>query len=197
MHHARTQESSQKILWRKGQLTQSYYPLTAHSRAVRPKTNTINIVIVTVSLLSRSPHHFGRRLLTARVFGSTLTGSKQQRPLRPCCRSRHLYPIMGKKHASPNVKAIVGSASHLQERLPRLLTVDEIIAECAVFTAEQRSLAWSPEPPFESAGATDCRLGGSCGLDFNRETARARWIEARHRWNREQKKLQDTPPFPG
>jgi hypothetical protein len=36
-------------------------------------------------------------------------------------------------------------------------------------------------------------MGGSCGLDFNRETAHARWIQARHRWNREQKKLQDTP----
>ncbi len=79
----------------------------------------------------------------------------------------------------------------------RLLTVDEIVAELARFTDEQRSLAWSPEPPFESAGASDCRVGGSCGLEFNRETARARWIQARHRWNREQKKLHDTSPSRG
>ena len=87
---------------------------------------------------------------------------------------------MGNKPASPN------------DRTPEqgLLTVDEIIAGLALFTVEQRSLAWSPEPPFESAGASDCRVGGSCGLDFNRETARARWIQARHRWNREQRKLQ-------
>jgi hypothetical protein len=102
---------------------------------------------------------------------------------------------MGKKHASPNGKVRVGSASQLQGLPARLLTVDQIIAACAIFTADQRSLAWSPEPPFESAGASDCRMGGSCGLDFNRETARARWIEARHRWNSEQKKLQDTPFF--
>ena len=48
----------------------------------------------------------------------------------------------------------------------------------------------SPEPPFESTGAGDCRVGGNCGLDFNRETLRARWVQARHRWKREQKRLQ-------
>ena len=69
-------------------------------------------------------------------------------------------------------------------------TVDQIIRQLSPFTAEQRSLAWSPEPPFESAGAHDCRIGGNCGLDFNRGTARARWIQARHRWNREQRTLQ-------
>jgi hypothetical protein len=74
------------------------------------------------------------------------------------------------------------------EKKPALTarTVDEIIAALAVFTVEQRSLAWSPEPPFESEGPSNCRLGGNCGLDFNRETRRARWIQARHRWNREQ-----------
>jgi hypothetical protein len=60
-----------------------------------------------------------------------------------------------------------------------------------LFTDEQRSLAWSPQPPFESNGAGDCRVGGNCGLDFNRETARARWAQARHRWNREQKRLHE------
>jgi hypothetical protein len=91
---------------------------------------------------------------------------------------------MEKKHASPNLKT------------PRegLLTVDEIIAGLALLTDEQRSLAWSPEPPYESSGASDCRVGGSCGLEFNWETARARWIQARYRWNREQKKLRDTSP---
>jgi hypothetical protein len=38
-----------------------------------------------------------------------------------------------------------------------LLTVDEIIQLLARFTPEQRSLAWSPQPPFESMGASDCR----------------------------------------
>jgi hypothetical protein len=63
-------------------------------------------------------------------------------------------------------------------------TVDEIIAALAIFTPEQQSLAWCPEPPFVSLGAHDCRWGGSCGLDLNRETPRARWIQARHRWRR-------------
>jgi hypothetical protein len=69
-------------------------------------------------------------------------------------------------------------------------TVDEVIEALSHFTAHQRSLAWSPEPPFESAGAYDCRIGGNCGLDFSRGTARARWIQARHRWNSEQRRLQ-------
>ncbi len=69
-----------------------------------------------------------------------------------------------------------------------LLTVDEVIEILARFTPEQRSLAWSPAPPFQSAGACDCRIGGSCGLDFNHETPRGRWIQARHRWKQEQRK---------
>jgi hypothetical protein len=69
-------------------------------------------------------------------------------------------------------------------------TVEEIILQQSRFTPEQRSLAWSPEPPFQSTGAGDCRLGGNCGLDFNRESARARWMQARHRWNLEQRRLQ-------
>ncbi len=93
---------------------------------------------------------------------------------------------MEKEPASPNQKT-PGEG---------LLTVDEIIASLAIFTDEQRSLAWSPQPPFESAGASDCRVGGSCGLEFNWETARARWIQARHRWNREQKKLHDQQLLP-
>jgi hypothetical protein len=66
-------------------------------------------------------------------------------------------------------------------------TVDEIIRQLAQFTVAQRSLAWSPQPPFAGTGASDCRLGGNCGLDFNHQTARARWRQARHRWNREQR----------
>jgi hypothetical protein len=68
-----------------------------------------------------------------------------------------------------------------------LLTVDQIIQQLSRFTAEQRSLAWSPQPPFESTGAGDCRMGGNCGLDFNHSTARARWTQARHRFMREQR----------
>jgi hypothetical protein len=108
---------------------------------------------------------------------------------------------MEKKHASPKQEA-TGDSPSPEKALPApLLTprpdVDEIIASLVFFTVEQRSLAWSPEPPFESTGASDCRAGGNCGLDFNRETARARWIQARHRWNREQKKLRDGSSPPG
>jgi hypothetical protein len=73
-------------------------------------------------------------------------------------------------------------------------TVDEIIQELSHFTTEQRSLAWSPQPPCEATGPADCRFGGNCGLNFNRETARARWIQARHRWIREQQSL-SLPPL--
>jgi hypothetical protein len=104
---------------------------------------------------------------------------------------------MEKRHASPNGKVAPRSPSEVQALPARLFTVDEIIAQLDVFTVGQRSLAWSPEPPFASLGAHDCRMGGSCGLDFNRETAHARWMQARHRWSREQKKLQETPPSRG
>jgi hypothetical protein len=52
--------------------------------------------------------------------------------------------------------------------VPAMRTVDQIICEQALFADEQRSLAFCPMPPFETAGASDCRMGGSCGLDFNR-----------------------------
>jgi len=71
-----------------------------------------------------------------------------------------------------------------------ILTVDEIIHLLAQFTPEQRSLAWSPQPPFQSMGASDCRIGGNGGLDFNHETARARWVQARYRYQREQQSSQ-------
>jgi hypothetical protein len=93
---------------------------------------------------------------------------------------------MAHNHATPDHESAAGSSAPAE----RLLTVDEIILELSFFTPEQRSLAWSPEPPFASAGPHDCRMGGNCGLDFNRETAHARWLQSRHRWNREQKKLQ-------
>jgi hypothetical protein len=70
--------------------------------------------------------------------------------------------------------------------------VDRILAELAAFTDEQRSLAWSPQPPYAPTGPHDCRSGGppsarhgACGVDFNLETARARWLQARFRWSRE------------
>jgi hypothetical protein len=68
-----------------------------------------------------------------------------------------------------------------------LFTVAQIIRQLSHFTVEQRSLAWSPQPPFQSTGAGDCRMGGNCGLDFNHGTARARWTQARHRYLREQR----------
>jgi hypothetical protein len=104
---------------------------------------------------------------------------------------------MEKRDAPSNGKVTSSSPSEVQALPARLFTVDEIIAQLGVFTVEQRSLAWSPEPPFASLGAHDCRMGGSCGLDFNRETAHARWMQARHRWSREQKKLQEISPSRG
>ena len=101
---------------------------------------------------------------------------------------------MENNHASPNDKVPVKPSLREQGLHTPPRTVDEIIAALAFFTVEQRSLAWSPQPPFESAGAHDCRIGGSCGLDFNRETALQRWIQARHRWNRERQSLQDFSP---
>jgi hypothetical protein len=83
--------------------------------------------------------------------------------------------------------------NHADTRANSFFTVEEIILQQSLFTAEQRSLAWSPEPPFQSTGAGDCRPGGNCGLDFNRESARARWMQARHRWNLEQRRLQRRP----
>ena len=71
-------------------------------------------------------------------------------------------------------------------------TVDEIIAEMRIFTLEQRSLAWMPEPANdERSGASDCRPGGSCGIDLDAaySTQHGRWRRARFRWNREQKKM--------
>jgi hypothetical protein len=69
-------------------------------------------------------------------------------------------------------------------------TVDQVQRSLDVFTDEQRSLAWSPEPPSEPVGPSDCRPGGSCGLNLNPDTARSRWRRARFRWNREQKGIE-------
>jgi hypothetical protein len=63
----------------KGQLTQSYSPPgMVCQRPFTAKTNTMNTFIVTLSLPSRSPHHYRVRLLTARALGRNLTGSKQR-----------------------------------------------------------------------------------------------------------------------
>jgi hypothetical protein len=85
---------------------------------------------------------------------------------------------------------------HILDELDRLRdkrTVDAIIADLAIFTDEQRSLAWSPEPPRESTGAADCRPGGSCGLDFNTETPHAQWVRARRRMKRELRRNHENP----
>lgn len=73
---------------------------------------------------------------------------------------------------------------------PPTFTVDGLIRELSVFTDEQRSLVLCPCPPFESTGAHDCRIGGSCGLDFNGETRHSRWVIARFRWLQEQKRME-------
>jgi hypothetical protein len=72
-----------------------------------------------------------------------------------------------------------------------LRTVDQVLCGLEAFTDDQRSLAWSPQPRLERAGASDCRPGGSCGLNFNADTCRSRWSRARYRWNREQKGTAD------
>jgi hypothetical protein len=74
-----------------GAVNSKLLPPTAVSSVVRSKANTINTAVVTLSLPSRSPHHSGRRLLTAGAIGSNLTGSKRRleagppQPLLPLC----------------------------------------------------------------------------------------------------------------
>ena len=69
----------------------------------------------------------------------------------------------------------------IQSHYREVRTVEQIIADLAVVTDEQRSLAWSPMPPPEYH-PSDCRIGGSCGIDFSFETPRSRWVQARHRF---------------
>jgi hypothetical protein len=60
----------------KGQLTQSYSPPgMVCQRPFTAKTNTMNTFIVTLSLPSRSPHHYRLQLLTAPALGGNLTSS--------------------------------------------------------------------------------------------------------------------------
>jgi hypothetical protein len=127
----------------------------------QPKRNIGKIAVVTISLLPPRPHHFRPPRLTTHQ-----TGTKLEVASGP-------WVTVDDNHDYP------------------LLTVDEIIQLLAHFTPQQRSLAWSPQPPFESTGAGDCRIGGNCGLDFNHETARARWIQARYRHHREQKRQEN------
>ncbi len=71
-------------------------------------------------------------------------------------------------------------------------TYDQVLADYNVFTDEQRSLAWSPEPPHERTAGSDCRRGGSCGLDLDEDSPRARWRKARFRFRREEEKALPT-----
>lgn len=68
--------------------------------------------------------------------------------------------------------------------LPRVRTVDEVIRETRILTDEQRVLAWCPMPPLEPSAASDCRIGGSCGLDLYSETLLSRWLIARFRYQK-------------
>lgn len=70
-----------------------------------------------------------------------------------------------------------------------IMTFEQVVDALGYFTDEQRSLAWSPEPPFESHGAGDCRPGGGSAIDFNGDSRRSRWVRARVRFNKEQAKL--------
>jgi hypothetical protein len=119
-------------------------------------------VLVTTSLLPRTPHLSRHGRLTTNQTGTKLEVASG---LWLTVNDNHDYPL-----------------------LTPLPTADEIIQLLARFTAEQRSLAWSPQPPFESRGASDCRIGGNGGLDFNHESPRARWIQARYRYQQEQRR---------
>jgi hypothetical protein len=79
-------------------------------------------------------------------------------------------------------------SSLLPANPPNLPTFDQVLAALSVITDEQRSLFFCPMPPPESTGPHDCRIGGSCGLDFNHETRRSRWTVARFRCLQEAKK---------
>jgi hypothetical protein len=79
-----------------------------------------------------------------------------------------------------------------QELASPIPTYEQVVDRLSQFTDDQRSLAFSPEPPFESSGAGYCRPGGNAGLSLNPETRRAKWVRARFRWHREQQKLTAT-----
>jgi hypothetical protein len=63
-------------------------------------------------------------------------------------------------------------------------TVTQIIARLAVFTDEQRSLAFCPMPRRELVGPCDSRMGGDLGLDLNCESFRNRVIRAKFRFRK-------------
>jgi hypothetical protein len=69
-----------------------------------------------------------------------------------------------------------------------LRTVEQIQRELSYLTPELRSLVWAPEPPIQPRGASDCRIGGDCGLDFGLTDLRSRWLRARYLWAKEQRK---------
>ena len=66
--------------------------------------------------------------------------------------------------------------------------VTDLMEELSQLTDEQRSLVWCPEPRRESLGAGDSRMGGSSGIDWNGETRRSRWVVARYRMLKEQRR---------
>jgi len=71
-----------------------------------------------------------------------------------------------------------------------LFTVAQIILRLSRFTAEQRSLAWSPQAALSKYRGRRLSQGWKLRPDFNHGTARARWTQARHRFIREQKRRQ-------
>lgn len=67
-----------------------------------------------------------------------------------------------------------------------MITVEERIRARKVFTNEQRSLAWCPLPKPERF-ASDCRVGGSSGLDgIGGDSIESQIVIARMRLHREE-----------
>ncbi len=60
----------------------------------------------------------------------------------------------------------------------------DLMTACTRPTDEQRSLAWCPEPPYESTGPHDCRAGGSAGIGYH-GTRHEDWVRARYRVRQE------------
>ncbi len=128
MHCAQAQEAVLKNHEGKGVVNSKLLPVTSGKRlrgGIGKQQDSRKTTVVTISLLPLLPHHSSPALLTVPASGSKL-------------KTDHLGSqlTMDDNHASSS------------------FTVDQIIQQLSRFTAEQRSLAWSPSRPSEPGQAT-------------------------------------------
>jgi hypothetical protein len=164
MHRSGAQWSCRRIMRRRGQLTQSYSPHTPLSTAVRSKANAINTVIVTLSLPSRSPHHCGRRLLTAAAIGSNLTGSKRRVTRIPPWRiNMHLRMIRFPSARPPVRRGLPPACSLSMRSSPRVPSLPSN-------SAPSHGLPSRPSPPAEQM--TAAWVGAAVSISIGKLPAR-------------------------